>query len=203
MIEEAQKMIIAGITENDLDKVRLALNLGADPNTKDSDGDPVLLGAAIKSQKEIINLLLSVGANPDVKGGNGIHILDHVFFTQHNNEIAELLISSGSGASMKDEDGNTALHMAARRLMAESCKILIERGADVNAKNEDNDTPLHLVFWRHDLMSNPFNDAQIKTIEILVESGADLHSIGGDGLSSIDLLLHYLSEATISKTPNP
>jgi len=56
--------------------------------------------------------------------------------------IVTLLIESGADINLKDERGNTPLHLAAFG-ETEVVKLLLEQGADVNATNNAGETPLH------------------------------------------------------------
>ncbi len=46
-------------------------------------------------------------------------------------------------ATVKDDDGNTVLHFAARYAKPEVIPVLINHGAEANAKNKKDDAPLH------------------------------------------------------------
>jgi cytohesin len=46
---------------------------------------------------------------------------------------------------VKDTDGQTPLHFAAKKCSDEITVALLKAGADVNARNKDGLTPLHVV----------------------------------------------------------
>lgn len=60
-------------------------------------------------------------------------------------EPVSLLLASGANVHVRDPDGNTPLHLAARGGDAEVCEWLIASGADLLAANGDGSTPLHLA----------------------------------------------------------
>jgi ankyrin repeat protein len=57
-------------------------------------------------------------------------------------EIVKFL-KSGANITAKDDDGETALHLAAENGCIEACKVLIKHGANVNAMNNKYETPAY------------------------------------------------------------
>jgi ankyrin repeat protein len=53
------------------------------------------------------------------------------------------LLNLGEDVDGIDEEGNTALHMAAECGTEDVVRFLVERGADANAVNDEGDSPLH------------------------------------------------------------
>lgn len=66
----------------------------------------------------------------------------------------------------KDDDGQTPLHLAARRGKTETCLVLIDNGANLNAEDNWGETPLHFAANRG------FAD----TCVLLVERGANVNA---------------------------
>ncbi|CAI7894107.1 unnamed protein product, partial [Closterium sp. NIES-54] len=52
-------------------------------------------------------------------------------------------LDGGADAGVADDEGRTALHMAAANGHTEIARLLIQRGAPVNAVNRQGNTPLH------------------------------------------------------------
>ncbi|CAI5506880.1 unnamed protein product, partial [Closterium sp. Naga37s-1] len=52
-------------------------------------------------------------------------------------------LDGGADAGLADDEGRTALHMAAANGHTEIARLLIQRGAPVNAVNRQGNTPLH------------------------------------------------------------
>jgi hypothetical protein len=68
-------------------------------------------------------------------------------------EIAAYLIKAGAKINVQNNDGSTALHVAAFFCKPEILKILLKAGADKQIKNKYGDTPLKIV-------SAPFSEVK-------------------------------------------
>ena len=70
-----------------------------------------------------------------------IRLLKAVKENQNFGSIQEL-IKCGADVNVKDNNGNTPLHFAQTKEIAEN---LIKYGANVNARNKQGETPLHIT----------------------------------------------------------
>ncbi|MCR5724479.1 MAG: ankyrin repeat domain-containing protein [Treponema sp.] len=78
-----------------------------------------------------------------------------------------------------DEDGNTALHLAAQLDEADMVSFLIIKGADTEAKNNRGDTPLHVAIKNNCLAST----------KILAIVHGDIFAKDADGNMALELAL--------------
>ena len=60
-------------------------------------------------------------------------------------QAAELLLQHGADVNGRNEDDNTALHLAVFLGHAETAELLLKSGADVNVKNDDDATPVDML----------------------------------------------------------
>lgn len=58
-------------------------------------------------------------------------------------KAVELLLDSGADVEANNHDGETPLHIMARRKRLDCIIVLLSRGAQVNAQSKDGSTPLH------------------------------------------------------------
>ena len=91
-MKKLEKMLFKGIYENDLRKVALALNLGADVNAKGEWGQSPLHYAAYRNNVTLAKLLISVGADVNAEDNFSRSPLD---FT-HSEEMQALLKKHGA-----------------------------------------------------------------------------------------------------------
>ncbi|MBA3954931.1 ankyrin repeat domain-containing protein [Candidatus Dependentiae bacterium] len=96
--------------------------------------------------------ILSLGANPNIRGKNNSTIL-HKAAEIGNKELVRLLLDNKADVTVKDDDGNTPLHILIQSLIAKGttigtdnfitiAKMLLANRADVDAKNNEGLTPL-------------------------------------------------------------
>ncbi|KAN0138146.1 Ankyrin repeat-containing domain protein, partial [Lactarius tabidus] len=117
-------------SKGNFDILRLLLAHGADAFVRDNNGRTPLHLAVVGAHLEVIRMLLERKA----KGNLGIFWL---------------LLAQGadafkfaSGRSVRDNNGNTPLHLAVIGGHLEVARMLLECKADVNSRNEDGSTPL-------------------------------------------------------------
>jgi len=106
------------------------------------------LWLAVESENiEIINLLVEAGANVNHVNSFNVSALQIAVQWCKNVETLKALMKAGGNLNIRDEDGNTLLHLAVirkgdLRTLLEIITALLKAGADVNAKNSQGNTPL-------------------------------------------------------------
>jgi len=82
-----------------------------------------------------------------------------------NIEFVKKYIEEGGAVNVKDNSGDTILHIAVDNNNLEMVKFLLENGANANTEDEWSGTPLHYAI----------NDNSIEIVELLLENGADVN----------------------------
>ncbi|KAK7480552.1 hypothetical protein BaRGS_00028214 [Batillaria attramentaria] len=90
-------------------------------------------------------------------------------------DIANSLLDRGADVTIRDKEGNTALHFVSRYTDVKLIERLLENGGNVNQQNNDGDTPLHIAC----MYSNSV------TVGVLLTSGADLDIANSKGNSCL------------------
>ncbi|MEN8864180.1 MAG: acyltransferase family protein [Akkermansiaceae bacterium] len=98
----------AAVLGGDFDEVGKLLRRGADPNSRDGNGTPLLHLASIADNGEMVALLLENGAELDGRGmDGGTALMSACFFGRE--EAANVLLKAGADVSAKDGKGSTAM----------------------------------------------------------------------------------------------
>ena len=168
--------------------VNALIAAGADINVRDDEGSTPL-HVAWMNVRAIVEELLQSGADPLARDERG-RIADPTSCTNWNtaafSRLAllgefELCLRLGEDLNVRDTDGNTPLHVAARVENPSAVTFLLEAGADINAQNNLGATPLHLA-----------RDNQgAEVLTALLEAGADINA--GAGSHGTPLLLALAS----------
>lgn len=94
-------------------------------------------------------------------------------------EKAKSLFMNQAEINNVDEDGNTALHVAAKLNESDLVTFLIVKGADTELKNKYGDTPLHVAIA---------NDAY-ESARALTSLGADIFALNAKGKSALEIAI--------------
>ncbi|MEK6373849.1 MAG: ankyrin repeat domain-containing protein [Acidobacteriota bacterium] len=132
---------------------------GADPNRRNARNESPLTLAAEREDLEILRVFVNAKADTG-------YLLHRVLYAG-NIGAARILIEGGADVALKDKDsGESPLHMAAKKGLAEAVDLLIAAKAEVNEPNGSGWTALYLaVAERH-----------VDVVDRLLRAGADPNS---------------------------
>ncbi|KAI1630847.1 ankyrin repeat-containing domain protein [Biscogniauxia mediterranea] len=166
--------------------IRIALELGADPNLKptsafrydvlvrtvglmlnvhtESNHDFHTEKARLRQLEELFVLLLSAGADP-----NNLPVLSLVAELANATFCARQLLDHGAHVNVADNLGVTALHLVCARAspLPDCVQALLERGAAPNAADGNGRTPMHYA------CNAPMTDGRERSriVELLIRHG--------------------------------
>ena len=165
-------LLIRGVCQNNLEKVKLFVKWGADVNAGDEKGDTSLIHACYYNY-EIAKFLVECGADINKKGYDGSSPLKTAL-EEKRSDIAELLLQHGASIEeltifdateanciplaevflKKDPNSvnlvdmmneNTPLHSACYNESFDVAKLLLKNSADIEKENIDEETPLSII----------------------------------------------------------
>ena len=155
------------------------MKTGADVNRKSKKNETALKDARFEGPVKCIEMLLDAGAdvNAVTCGPCEQFTALHFAMSYKNISCVEMLLRAGADVNKEgyqspfEDDGVTALCLAAGDGFDEAVKLLIEAGADVNKVPKNGTTPLMEVIQHYE------GDASKRTkcIELLIEAGADIN----------------------------
>ena len=143
--------------------VKTLIEIGANINIQNDNGDTALILAARRGLTEIVKILVENGADMNIKDSRygrtaliyaakdsryGRTALIYAA-REGRTEVVKLLIDNGANMNIKDSRyGRTALDMAAREGRTEVVKLLIDNGANMNIKGRYGRTALDMAEGR-------------------------------------------------------
>ncbi|XP_033097859.1 E3 ubiquitin-protein ligase MIB2-like [Anneissia japonica] len=174
--------IAAGKGYHECVAVFLLEQFQCNPNMQDADGDTPLHMAINKDYEKTQELLInSPKIDFTISNFRGFNALHHAAL-RGSAKAVEMIVEQPAGKRLVDQkkkDGFTALHVAVVNDHVEVAKVLINKGeANLEVKNNRGATPL----------MSAVEEFHQTSVEVLVESGADVHTTDNDG----DTCLHTL-----------
>jgi ankyrin repeat protein len=147
----------------DIDLIRKLISKGADVNARLDRGITALHFAAMTDNLNVVQLLIDqradLNACDNICYGTVLHTAINI---SPNEDIAKLLVESGTKINQKYSFENTELHLAAMKGYDDLVLLLIKHGADIQAMNGYNHTALYYAA-KH---------GYSKTADVLIAAGA-------------------------------
>lgn len=168
--------LIHAVVQGDANRARALLQWGAKPNARNRSGIPMLLAAAAGGSLPVVSLLLEKGANPNVRGPVGsTPLMEAARSHRRHVGIIRALIAHGADLNAVDDQGETAVAMAARDGDAALVAALADAGADLTGKGAFA-PPL---WWAA-------ASGHADVVKHLLSRGVDPHGRNRDGSTAID-----------------
>ncbi|XP_052256426.1 ankyrin-3-like [Dreissena polymorpha] len=126
--------------------VKALLMKGTPVDSRTREGYTALHLATEFCKPQSVQLLLGYGAQVEAKGGKALETPLHIAArTKEGEKCAEMLLKSGADVNATKQNGETALHVAARSGQLHVLADLLEDGADPTAFSQAGETPLHMA----------------------------------------------------------
>lgn len=181
----------AAAAAGDNDAVEKLLKLGLAIDAVDAQGANALLRACGCGHAALAARLIELGADAEQKAPSGATALSAAVTARRDNVVAALL-EHGVPVDQRLPAGGTALMIAAALGFPEIAALLLKHGAQADAQDERGTRALHAV-GQFAFRSAETTRAQ-RTIELLLEHGADVNATNAAGQTPMLLLLGARSE---------
>lgn len=156
------KLLWEGAREGDTDKVRAQLEAGADIDYLGPFQSTALLISVKEGHSDVIELLVSEGANVDARTTRSWPLSLAIENADH--ATVQLLVEADAKLEAADEDGHTALMLAAREGHADMVRLFLDNGAKINEETYGEDA--------HNALLIAVEQGHVDIVELLLEYGA-------------------------------
>jgi ankyrin repeat protein len=200
-LAQAPSDLIEAANGQDRKTVLAMLKRGANPNTRWSNGQTILMWAAGYEDREIVRFLLEKGAHVNAIDENKKSPLHYAATAYHVvppkwhaeagfqgdyiktvsplkvYDVLKLLVDKGADINAKDDKCETALNYVIGSFGRPDCvKLLLDRGADPNARSGESHTPMVAAMrWMDRFPKN-----RLAVVRLLLDRGTDLAPVYGN-----------------------
>lgn len=141
--QSIDQQLVQAAYDGDEQSVISLLNQGANPNALDANGYPALIYACAYGYEGIATALLDKKATVNTKYNEVYPIFAAT--RNDNTNLIQMLIDKGAYLNVKDNEGYTALMIAAQEGFAQTADFLINKGANINAETNNGHTALSIA----------------------------------------------------------
>lgn len=175
--------------------VRLLLDRGADPNSRDSSGSTPLMSAGSAA---VVKALLDEGADLDAVDEFGKDAFETVMEESCGSgacgperfDVAHALVKAGADIERVDQYGKTRLGSAAFGHHADAVEFLLKLRARADALDAEGGTPLHSICWQGEYQDSETNAACEAIIRTLVAAGIAVDATDSHGMTAMHQAAH-------------
>ena len=150
---------------------------GANLDARTAEGKTALHIATENNLKETVCQLIKLGANVNPIHKHGKNKMLRLSAETNHFEVSAKLISLGADANTSVEDGETALHCAAKAGYTDHIQELVKAGAGTEARDKHGNTPLLLAA----------ENGHPETVCALSAAGAAIDACNGHGEQAVHL----------------
>ncbi|SHG95327.1 ankyrin repeat domain-containing protein [Flagellimonas flava] len=163
---------------NSPEMARLLLEAGADVNSIDKNGDPVIHWSAYYGQTELTKLFLKHGAKTDLASIHAKGVLQ-VALKEWKSEIVALLLKNGVTTVSLDSEKQTLADAVKLNELNTLSQIVSEQNAN---STDASGTPLLVI---------ASEEGHLETVKLLLSKGADINGMNPTGHTALNRAIYF------------
>jgi ankyrin repeat protein len=176
----------------DEENVTLLLAAGASPNARDKQGQTALMLACQSMPPIRVELYVKAGAGASInaKDVRGWTALMYDVRRVYAAEESAVMIAAGANVNEVNEEGKTALMLAAETGSLEIVRTLIDAGATIDARDKQGRTALMWALFNR--------EKKLERVQLLLRAGADTGAKDNRGYTA-SMIAEEVGETGIAK----
>jgi cytohesin len=183
------------VDEQEEGLVQLLLRHGANPNTRDDDGQTLLHVSSRCGYRKPVEWLLKLGLDVNSHNNRGqtpLQIALEGFqdpaipgpVDRQEVSLVQFLLKHEADPNARDDDGQTLLHVSSRLGHLNAVEGLLELGVDVNSRDNRGQTPFQIALGECQLY---LGRKEVRLVQLLLKHGADPNTRADDGQTLLHL----------------
>ncbi|MEK5429181.1 ankyrin repeat domain-containing protein [Cytobacillus sp. FSL R7-0680] len=172
--------LIKAARDGDKDHLLTLLNIGANINALDDEGNTAVMAATQQNQVEIVQVLIAHGADINIRNKRLENVLLYAG-AEGLLEIVQLAIQAGADTTITNRYGGIAIIPACERGHIEVVKeLLTHSDTDVNHINN-----LHWTALLEAIILSDGGKTHQEIVQLLIDHGADITITDKDGVTPL------------------
>ena len=169
--------LCVAVDEEHTDIVQVLFDAGADIDTQNNEGWSPLHYACLTGALDVVRMLVRAGAEVRTTDNDGCTCLHGAARYGYTKTVRYLVGLPEVELDHRDDDNNSALHLAVDENRTDIVQVLIDAGADIDTQNHAGCSPLH----------SACASGTLEVLKLLVRGGAGVRTTNDQGRTCLHL----------------
>ena len=179
--ENLTNNLFKAVEQKESDQIKKLIQKGINLNAQDSQGRTALMIATYNKDYDAAKILIDAGANVNIQ--DNMKNNPYLYASAEGySDILLLTIQAGADTKVTNRYGGTGLIPASEHGYVDVVKMLLTK-TDVDVNHVNN---LGWTALLEAIILNNGNEMQQKTVQLLIEHGADVNLADGEGVTPLE-----------------